>query len=276
MQADNVGNRLDASATDFVAGLLTGPPGQLRVLGAFRTAVYLQLPSDEVFAVLTDDAIRLPIGLVLGASSRALPLDRHGQAANLAPGSVRLGGLRVRIADRWSARLSPVGYPSPEQLELARDWSDRLAPVTGIDADDVRALTTAATAHQAAAAVGAVLGRGPGLTPSGDDVLCGMLAGAVLFGAPREPIARAVLDQLAARLRATTSLSRQLLLRAVAGDAIPETAAFAAALCGSEATDTADACARLAEVGASSGIALGLGVLSVAEQVQRAMEGSCR
>jgi hypothetical protein len=66
--------------------------------------------------------------------------------------------------------------------------------------------------------LGALPGRGPGLTPLGDDILVGYLAAAALSGASGSAIACA-----AGAARRTTALSRTLLLLAARG-ALPEAA----------------------------------------------------
>jgi hypothetical protein len=64
--------------------------------------------------------------------------------------------------------------------------------------------------------VAALLGRGPGLTPAGDDLLIGFLAGQSLFRAECEPL-------IYVPVNLTTALSRTLLVEAMGG-ALPEPA----------------------------------------------------
>ena len=64
--------------------------------------------------------------------------------------------------------------------------------------------------------VAALLGRGPGLTPAGDDLLVGFLAGQFLFRAESEPL-------IHVPVHLTTALSRTLLVEAMDG-ALPEPA----------------------------------------------------
>jgi hypothetical protein len=111
-------------------------------------------------------------------------------------------------------------------------------------------------------AVARLLGRGPGLTPAGDDLLCGALAATVLFGVPRPDLARAVVARLAGSELATTSLSRQLLLRAVAGDGLPELRLLAEAMCRPDPHPVERAWQRLLRIGHSSGAALAAGLLA--------------
>jgi hypothetical protein len=94
--------------------------------------------------------------------------------------------------------------------------------------------------------VAALIGAGDGLTPYGDDVLCGWLAVHRAAGV-RTPDVEAEIRRLADR---TTLLSATLLDCAAYGEVIPEFAAFLRAL-GSKAEPAA--AAALAAVGHSSG-----------------------
>ncbi|MGB0099153.1 MAG: DUF2877 domain-containing protein [Nocardioides sp.] len=94
--------------------------------------------------------------------------------------------------------------------------------------------------------VRAMVGRGDGLTPYDDDVLCGWLAAHRSAGIATPEADAAV----RAHLGRTTLLSATLLDCAIHGEVIPEFAAFIAAL---DTPDEADRAARLAAVGHSSG-----------------------
>jgi len=97
--------------------------------------------------------------------------------------------------------------------------------------------------------VASLLGRGDGLTPYGDDVLCGWLAVHRASGHPTDAVDAAVRELLPR----TTSLSAALLECAMHGEVIPEFAAYVAALdtAGEEA-----AAGRLRAVGHTSGAGL--------------------
>lgn len=116
-----------------------------------------------------------------------------------------------------------------------------------------------------------LVGRGPGLTPSGDDVLAGVLVTAHAVADPRLPgWAEATVDALA--VRTTTAVSRGLLHHALDGWATPELAAFVTAVCGGD--PTGDPTARLLAVGHSSGAALAAGALHVLGTAPRSLEGA--
>ncbi len=94
-----------------------------------------------------------------------------------------------------------------------------------------------------------LVGYGDGLTPYGDDVLCGWLAVYRAAGHASAEVDAAVRD----RLHLTTSFSAALLDCALHGEVIPEFAAYVVAL-GTEDEDRA--AARLRAVGHTSGAGL--------------------
>jgi hypothetical protein len=104
-----------------------------------------------------------------------------------------------------------------------------------------------------------LVGSGPGLTPSGDDVLAGALVAGHATCDPRLPRWRAE-TRAALRVRRTTAVSRGLLHHAMDGYATPELAAYVEAACAGEPARAAPA---LLAVGRTSGAALAAGVLHV-------------
>jgi hypothetical protein len=106
-------------------------------------------------------------------------------------------------------------------------------------------------------AVAALVGRGPGLTPAGDDLLCGILVTLrALQDRRADRLARAVGDVAATQ---TTHVSAALLVHASRGECVPELAGMIAALDGRG--DVGAAVRRLVAVGHSSGTALAYGVV---------------
>ena len=93
------------------------------------------------------------------------------------------------------------------------------------------------------------LGRGDGLTPYGDDELCGWLAVHRSAGVPTD----AVDVEVRAGLGRTTLLSATLLDCALHGEVIPEFAAYVAALGSGAATGATSARTALTKVGHTSG-----------------------
>jgi hypothetical protein len=251
-------------APDFVRRVLAGRTETPEILRSFPTALYLQLASGEVIAVLTCEAVALPIGVVIKDRRAALPLLRNSSEVAIIDGVMHVAELQIYPELPRSSRMPFVGEPQTPGLRRCRDWLAGNLHRSGLDASLPRTLSHAATAAQARSAVSCLLGRGPGLTPAGDDLLCGLLAGARLFGRDCTDIAAAVATELANRPRATTALSRQLLWRACKGDGLPELRELAAAL----VTDPAVVHNRLSlltAIGHTSGIALLAGVLAAVD-----------
>lgn len=96
------------------------------------------------------------------------------------------------------------------------------------------------------------IGRGPGLTPEGDDEVCGALL--VAYAAGDDTLARAV----APLLGRTTSISAELLRAASEGYAVPQLVAYVDALLAGRPTDLLEA--EVAAIGHTSGSALIRGV----------------
>jgi hypothetical protein len=138
----------------------------------------------------------------------------------------------------------------------------RVHPVRPV-AERVDALAGAVRPHRID--VVTMLGDGPGLTPSGDDVLAGYLLGCRAFGLDATEVCDYVLGAAAQR---TTALSAALLCQAVAGWCVPEAAALIRALGGSGPLPAA--LRRLQAVGSSSGTALAAGILTAALRVEQA------
>jgi hypothetical protein len=276
---------LSGRASSFVATALAAHPGPATVLGCFPTACYLELATGDVLAVLTSDAVALPIGIVLETPSWHFSLaDWTGPATISAGSTVSVGEHVVHLAGVRDVELPFVGTPQPAALA----WLDRrLAPYLPVlELPWAAGPGSGAGTDDPVQLVRRLLGRGPGLTPSGDDLLCGLIAGGRLFGrrieVHRNEIGRILRD----RPHATTSLSRQLLLRACAGEGIRELVELGRALCWPVAPgETLDlrsvdlrsvhlhsATAVLTAIGHSSGVALTMGMLAAATLTAQPIE----
>jgi hypothetical protein len=110
-----------------------------------------------------------------------------------------------------------------------------------------------------------LVGLGPGLTPAGDDVMAGTMAGLVLLGHPAaERFAAGVYALAAGR---TTELSRALLRHAAAGRVSGEYAAVLHGLVGER--PLGPAIAGLLATGSTSGRAMALGLCTAIDLVDR-------
>ncbi len=131
----------------------------------------------------------------------------------------------------------------------------------GLAARPVAALRSAmdvGAADRLQDAVAGLVGLGLGLTPAGDDVLCGLLVG--LHATGRAPTAAAI--SAAIDLRATSRLSADLLRLAGDGHACLEVLALLAAMHRAGAPGNTDrATDRLLAIGHTSGADLATGLL---------------
>lgn len=189
----------------------------LRVLTLLRPQS-LQLPNGwrvvtaEPWPVVTGDAVRLDAtGLTMG-SWRVVPV-RQWRPAVVArvPAASPSAAIR-RLSHHWLPTPS-AEVALPTGLDL---YAGALAVGTAIAADPA----TLRGGSELDAAVAALVGLGPGSTPSGDDVLCGVALTLRLLGETKR------LDALAAsvrpRLGATNGVSAQLLEAALLGYAVPQ------------------------------------------------------
>jgi Protein of unknown function (DUF2877) len=250
-----------AAASSALRSALAGPPRPAECLGVARGALYLRISEPPgALAVLCHDAVRLPCGLMLPVTSAELPLTSlAAPSASFLVGdhAVRWTGppgpVDVRAVREWAPARPASGKVNASVLAAVRavhgldgpfPAGQRLWHVDGSEFAMARAianslpwpegraliadLTAAADDHDASVAAAAgLLGRGPGLTPSGDDVLAGYLTGAAAFGLDAAALRQAIADLAPAR---TTTLSAALLWHAARGECIDELAAVAALL----------------------------------------------
>lgn len=219
---------LPAAVSPLVAAEVAGASRRCRVLAAFPTCLYLELGAHErVLAVLASDAVALPIGVRLALPSTAV---RWGVEAGA---HVVVGEGRVCLprADVVAARLlRPARVrPGPRGPGAA----DAL-PDPGVLGELAHDLTAAALAGRSVdPGVRGLIGVGRGLTPSGDDALCGVL---LTLGAIDRPDSRSALSSVRTAVRGvlpwTTSLSAALLVAAGTGYAVPDVARLVALVAG--------------------------------------------
>ena len=282
-----------AAASSALRAVLAAPAWPAECLGVTRGALYLKIARPPgALVVLSHDAVRLPCGLVLPTTSAELPLTALARPnfmilESYACGSVHnsQGSWSIVIGDGAVSWTGPAG---PVVVRATREWAPpRLARgevaaaalaaaragLSGSDpgAGSPRLADLAAAARDpdaSAAAISAatsLLGAGPGLTPSGDDVLAGFLVGATAFGVDAAALRHAIALLAPAR---TTALSGELLWHAARGECIDELAAVAAVLTSQPRhgpEQAGRAVGRLLSVGHSSGAALAFGLVIAAD-----------
>lgn len=207
------------------AHLRQAPDGPVELVHRGRDAVYVEV-AGRCVGVVGSRATAVPCALRTTVDS----LDVT--SARIEDGVLRLDGEPIVIG-----RVVDVSVP---RLHVA---ADAAAPPPGD--------------------IAAMVGRGDGLTPYDDDVLCGWLAVHRAAGVPT-PEADAAVRECLDR---TTLLSATLLECAMHGEVIPEFGAYLAALGG---PDEASAAATLAAVGHTSGRGLLQGARSALDSLEGA------
>jgi len=265
--------RIPGASSTAIRAVTAGAPQTAQWLGAVDAALYFATTGARptVFAVLSQDAVRLPCGLALATTKAELPLTRIAPVRdvrdreNAVVGNDRIawagpdGPVTVVAVRQWAPLRVRPGVPAEGALAELRVL---LAPCElGLEQHRLDRLARTADV----AGVGGLLGRGPGLTPSGDDVLAGYLLAAGAFGLEIEQVRRAAAERAP---QATSALSAQLLRHAARGEAVRELIDLAAALTHPDATLSV-VTARLLQVGHTSGAALAWGVLLAGEHAAR-------
>jgi hypothetical protein len=223
---------IPVSAPPRVRDLIrSAPDGPVPIVHAGPHAVYVALEGPggrRCVGVLGRDAAQVPCGL------RARIPDFESwrrESAYVAGGTLCVDHIPLKVGRTVAVHVARLGYGA-----IPRETA---SPAT-------------ATATPQAVVVGLVprlLGRGPGLTPLGDDVLCGWIATHRAAGVPTPEIDAAV----RAGLHRTTLLSATLLDCALHGEVLPELGRFLGAV-GTDAEP--HRAAELRAVGATSGTGL--------------------
>ena len=242
-----------------------------RVLAVFPLGAYLETrgPSEpRVVCLVTGEATRLPNAVVL---SEPLPPLAVGDEASVGDGVVEAGRATVRIR-RWWDPVPALGLVRPSRLESSLARLDEIRAAagrgTGLDESGYPALLAEGCAGgsllSTLTAAEQLMGLGPGLTPSGDDMLAGLLTALRHLG-EAAGVARAVwlADWLAATVvfdapTRTTPISATLLHCAAKGQACAEAAAVLRGIVGLQSLEPA--AQRLLRLGHTSGADLTWGI----------------
>jgi hypothetical protein len=264
------------------------------VLGAGATACWVDLDG-FVVAVTTREVPLLPNAVALAAGSGSLQrAAAAGRVARFAPGRIDLGALRLT----WDPAAPPSWDPTvPEATHAEREALARrkasllrsqelgvagpdtlvrdLAAIglpTATDPEGAAALAGLFRAVRerdpgpAAGAARGLLGRGPGLTPEGDDLLAAVAGTLAVLGPATglDGSARdALVGALAPRPGRTTALSATLLELAARGMLAEPAGRLLDLGPGAEAAWRA-ALARLERLGHGSGRAYAAGIAAAA------------
>lgn len=270
--------RVPVAASGLLAEVLDGPPVDALIVASGRLAAYLTHPArggDRVVAVVSRRATCPASGLVLPDHRAPVDLLPVGARVRLGDGSLRAPSHRL-VVGRWFLPSPAPRRGAPDLDAIARARAALAArPVAPEVALARRDGATAADEllrgddDRAAELLVGLLGRGPGLTPTGDDVVAGVLLAcrAVLEPERLDRLGRSVLA--GARL-ATTVVSRGMLADAAAGWCPDVVARGLAGLLAPRAAGGDAAVADLLRVGHTSGGDLLVGAAAVLEASARA------
>ncbi|WP_432923747.1 DUF2877 domain-containing protein [Microbispora sp. CA-135349] len=262
---------VSGAASVAVRPALESPRRPARVLAVFPLALYLEIRSEaepHVVAVVTGEATRLPNAVVLAGRLDGVSA---GDDAWVGEGAVEVGGLSIRVR-RWWDPAPPLAPAGPARLApalaLLRDARAASPRRPGLDPGGAPALLErgclAGSLVESITAAERLIGLGPGLTPSGDDMLAGLLVALRHLGAAAGvPRAVWLADWLAAAVTydartRTTPISATLLHCAARGEASPEVTGVLRGAAGQQPLEPA--LHRLLRLGHTSGADLAWGV----------------
>ena len=234
------------------------PDGPVPVVHAGPHAVYVAVDGRCV-GLLGRDAAQVPCGLRSRIRSFA---SWACESAYVAGGTLHVDHIPLTMGRAVAVHVLPLGHGTiPRRAASpATEAATPQAVVVGLVPRRAASRVTAAT-------VGQLLGRGPGLTPLGDDVLCGWIATHRAAGIPTPEIDSAV----RAGLHRTTLLSATLLDCALHGEVLPELGRFLGAV--GTAAEPGRA-ADLRAVGGTSGAGLLQGARLALDDLVLARAGS--
>jgi Protein of unknown function (DUF2877) len=276
-------------------GLLHGQPCRGRVVAVLPTAIYLDFgelaAKPRVIALSAPGAIRLPNAIALKLPAKDLTVAAANPGAHARPATVQAAGVRADDAWAGNGRVTACGMevqvrrwwdPCPVFGPLSRARLEfgvaALARVyaaaeyrPGLDGHDGPAsLAACCAAGDLAGAVEvaeSLVGLGPGLTPSGDSMISGLLLALRLLGGATAGGTRPVwlADWLGAAVtcyaeQRTTPLAATLLHCAARGQAAEEVSAVLRGFAGQEPAEPA--ARRLLAAGRESGAELTWGLIA--------------
>jgi hypothetical protein len=253
-----------AAASSWLRPVLTGPAGGVQLVGASGPAWYLRCDEGTVIAVEAAGGARLPNAMTVGPDTGGLTGVPKGRRGHVGDGALRIGG-RTLVVRRW---WDPTPHVGPVDSGRLRGRRQSLPPaaVTGDDPYGLRPgvvrLADAAVRGDLSSigpAVGLLIGRGGGSTPSGDDVVAGALAALRVLGSEATaPVADALARHSLHHAHRTTALSATLLRCAGVGAVVGAAGRVLSALAGQGRVE--DAVVALTRIGHTSGHDLLVGI----------------
>jgi hypothetical protein len=273
------------AASVLVRDLFTGPVRAAAVVAAGPAATYLDVEG-RLVAVVGAGGVQLPCAVVVSGtftvapslSSRPWSARHHHDDFAVGAGAIHQHGRPVLAVCRWfdpKVRVPAIDSGASGRFATLVRRQRRIDPM--LPAEAVERLKDNLAAGDAHGAVAALLGRGTGLTPAGDDLLAGALAALRALGSTAAHGLGTAVRTMAPV--ATTRLSATLLEAADKGAVVPEAAAVLRALAGVGTGSLDAATRRLVGLGHTSGWHLAAGLLvgvTHAERHALARAGSAR
>jgi hypothetical protein len=233
--------------------LRTAPDGPLEVLHRGPLAVYVAV-GDRAVGLLAQTAVSVPNGLRSTISQFS---PDQGLSSYSESGVLHVDGRPLSVRRTVGVHIPPVRYArSPGNTASSATFA--ATPPAAV----AEFVVSGAPHGVDAGAVARLVGCGEGLTPLGDDVLCGWLAAHRAAGVATPEVDLAVRTHV----HRTTLLSATLLDCALEGEGLPELGAWLHAL-GSPAE--AAAAAALLAVGGTSGAGLMAGAMLALDALRR-------
>jgi hypothetical protein len=202
---------------DLAAGILRGP-ARGSVHSVFAQAVNVRLGTGSMLSLHGPGVLRAPFAVAL--ARWPLPArPRPGTLVTVFRGQLRLGPARIGWSDAaWvDTRVAADPGARTALARVASALPDGPPPGLGAAAG-IAALAAAIAGGDAAGFLAQALGLvglGEGLTPAGDDCLCGVLAALHRCASPILDDARVAGTLAEAARTRTTDLGREFLLHAI-------------------------------------------------------------
>ena len=239
------------------------------VHGIYDHACNIRLADGQLATCTVADYFEMPRGIRVRTAPgfKFGSVLTHGAGAYCRAGILRFAGTGLKIDLRdaavWKPCFKAVARPTRGQLRhLWRAAAGQSCFGSEFPKQQILALLAGLKddqKHQVRQSLRGLIGRGPGLTPAGDDVVAAFLAAPKLM-APARPWSRALSLFTLQYLDATNDISRQMLSDAAMGHFIEPILSMLSAIYG--AGHIGRSTHRLLSVGGTSGAAMLLGLLA--------------